>query len=145
MRLHRTLFLPESAPCKEKPGRAAGGAHNGRGTFEPVNEMDRPIHMTLGIRFCLQLREYPVPYPGISPSAETAVYRRPWPVPLGDISPGRSGSHFPENPVDDLAVVFRRPSCFRFLGRKIVFELLPLLPCEFMPSAHSYFDATPQS
>ena len=109
--------------------------------YRGINEMDRPIHMTFRIGFGLQFSEYPVPYPGISPSAETAVYCRPRPVPLGDITPWSSGSHFPEDPVDDLAMVFRRPSCFRFLGRKILFELLPLLLAKFMPSVHSYFDA----
>ena len=67
-------------------------------------DVHRPLHR-LTVVVDLHMREDPVPGAVGGPSAKPLVGGLPRPVPLRDIPPGRTGRQFPQDRVEDLAVL----------------------------------------
>jgi len=83
-----------------------------------IDRMDVPIELPGGIASLLQGFQYSLPDPSLLPPIKAAGYRAPRTVPLGEISPGRSGSQYPQDPIHDQAMIFGWTACFWLLRRK---------------------------
>jgi len=83
-----------------------------------IDGMEVPIKLPGCIALLLQGFQYALPDPSLLPAIKAAGYRAPGTVPLGEISPGRSGSQYPQDSIDDQAMLFGWMACFWLLRRK---------------------------
>jgi len=72
-----------------------------RGTVDT----DFPDHFAYCIRFGLDVGEEAIPQPLASPAIEAICAGLPGSISLGEIPPGRSRAQFPQDPVDDPAMI----------------------------------------
>ena len=124
------IFLPN--PPQDRPGtwpplylscsnRMLMRPHAGT-----VHKVNSPLHLTGGIGFTLRFSQEPLAHSLLSPAVEpvhnglpgTSQFRH---VPTRSLSKQR-----PENPVDNGAIVFTRPSGWRLLRRRQPRQPLPL-------------------
>ena len=80
-----------------------------------VDKVDFPVQFALNIALSLQLRQNTLPDAGLSPTIEATRHRGPFTIPFGQVSPGSTCPQYPKDPINDLAVVKIRPTCFWFL------------------------------
>ena len=90
------------------------GAHDG-----PIHIVDVPTEMPIGVSLLLDGGKKSIPEPSLAPAIEAARHRTPWPIPLGEVTPGSPGAQEPADAIEDAAVVDGWPACFRLLrGQK---------------------------
>ena len=92
-----------------------------------VNIMRIPIHTAFRIFLGKNGREDLVPDAFSLPSEKPAVDGAPWTISFREVPPGDTRLQSPENTIDDLPMIFRRPACLLSLGWKQRLKLLPLL------------------
>ncbi len=88
-----------------------------------------PINLAFGISLLLERFEHSLPHASFDPAVEAACHGTPRPISLWQVSPGRTGSHDPEDGIEDQAMILGWTSDFWFLWWQQRSQLLPLLIC----------------
>ena len=101
-----------------------------------VHEVDLPSHFPTAVFLFLQLLEHLLPDASLLPAIEAAVDRLPGTVALRQVSPGRPGTQYPKDAVEDGAVVLGRATARRFLCRQEGGDLGPLLFGKLLSASH---------
>lgn len=104
------------------PSSILVGANN-----RAVHKVDFPLDMTLFIGFDLQALEELLPHAFFAPFVKAAVDRLPGTISIRQVAPWCTCFQNPENAVNNLAMTFSWPSCFRLLRWQERLELFPLL------------------
>jgi hypothetical protein len=80
-----------------------------------INIVEFPVQLASGISLDLHCREELRPDARPSPAVETAGHRTLWAIALGQIPPGSSSAQYPEDAIEDAAMLDGRSACLRFL------------------------------
>lgn len=100
-----------------------------------IDVMQIPVELPASSRRSLEFIEHAVPHPRGSPPPEPTPGRGPWTEALRQVAPGRAGSEHPKDRAQDSAMVPRRTTGNRALGREEGREALPLPICKLMSFA----------
>jgi len=98
------------------------GSHHGA-----INVVNFPVNPALGVSLLLDGLQDAIPDASLAPAAEAGGHRPPRSVPPGKVPPGSPSAKEPQDDVQDLPTVFRRPASLRFLRWEQGPESLPLL------------------
>src|SRR4051794_15693018 len=110
-------FDPPFCPCRVLMGS------NDRA----IDTVLLPIDLSFCIGLLLQGFQHPLPHSGLHPPIKSAGHRTPRAIALGEVSPRRSRSHNPEDPVKNQAMILCWTSNDWLLWRQQGSQLLPLL------------------
>lgn len=91
-----------------------------------VHKVNLPIESVLMIRFRLHGCQETIPHAHLGPAVEPAGDGRVLAVALGHVAPGRAGTEYPADAVDDGAVIKVGSAGSRFLRRQVGFDARPL-------------------
>src|SRR5579872_2779935 len=103
-----------------------------------INAVLLPINLAFGIGLLLQRFQHPLPYSCLHPSIKAVGDRLPRPISLRQVSPRRSRSHNPENPIQNQSMIVCWTTHRWFLRWQQGSQLLPLLIRQFS-SFHAPF------
>ena len=101
----------------------------------PVDVMELPVQLPLGVRLALELSEHPVPHARLDPSVEAGGDTPPGTVLGGKVAPGCSGAVDPKDGVHDGAMILARATGPGLLGWQEGLQPLPLLVSQYVSRA----------